>query len=63
MIYILILIYLLIGTIVSGAMKVNGKASAIPLFFWPLVLFLLIIFGIFNFAFIIGEKISEKIGG
>ena len=62
MIYILILIYLLIGTIVSGAMKVNGKPSEIPLLFWPLVLFILVLVGAFNLAFLIGEKISEKLG-
>lgn len=62
MIYILIIIYLLIGTIVSGAMQVNGKPSLLPLFFWPLTLFLLLIFGAFNLAFLIGEKIAEKIG-
>lgn len=62
MIYILIIIYLLIGTIVSGAMQVNGEASLLPLFFWPLTLFLLLIFGAFNFAFLIGEKIAEKLG-
>jgi hypothetical protein len=61
MIYILIIIYLLIGTIVSGAMQVNGKPSLSPLFFWPLTLFLLLIFGTFNLAFLIGEKIAEKI--
>lgn len=61
MIYILIIIYLLIGTIVSGAMQVNGKPSLLPLFFWPLTLFLLLIFGAFNLAFLIGEKIAEKI--
>mgnify|MGYP000180547220 CR=1 FL=1 len=62
MIYILIIIYLLIGTIVSGAMQVNGKPSLLPLFFWPLTLFFLLIFGAFNLAFLIGEKIAEKIG-
>lgn len=65
MIYILILIYLLIGTIVSGFvsgfMQVNGETSLIPLFFWPLTLFLMLIFGAFNLAFFIGEKIAEKI--
>lgn len=61
MIYILIIIYLLIGTIVSGAMQVNGKPSLIPLFFWPLTLFLFLTFGAFNLAFLIGEKIAEKI--
>lgn len=61
MIYILILIYLLIGTIVSGFMQVNGETSLIPLFFWQLTLFLMLIFGAFNLAFFIGEKIAEKI--
>ena len=61
MIYILILIYLLIGTIVAGFMQVNGETSLIPLFFWPLTLFLMLIFGAFNLAFFIGEKIAEKI--
>lgn len=62
MIYILILIYLLIGTIFSGAMQVNGKPSALPLLLWPLVLFLLLIFCAFDIAFWIGEKIADKIG-
>lgn len=61
MIYILIIIYLLIGTIISGAMQVNGKPYLLPLFFWPLTLFLLLIFGAFNLAFLIGKKIAEKI--
>ena len=62
MIYILILIYLLIGTIFSWAMQVNGNPSALPLLLWPLVLFLLLIFCAFDVAFWIGEKIADKIG-
>lgn len=60
MIYtIIIFAYLFVGTVMAVAMAIDEKPSILPLLFWPIILVLLFIFGLFNIAAILGEKIRE----
>lgn len=53
--------YLAIGIVFNGIMTEDGdEFSVILMIFWPLMLGILIIGGIFTLLFGIGNKIKEK---
>lgn len=59
MIYVLIILYLLIGTVIATAMSTDDKIYFVPILFWPLLLILMAIIGIFGLAVSLGEKIRD----
>lgn len=57
--YVLIILYLLIGTVIATAMSTDDKIRLVPILFWPLLLIFMAIIGIFGLAILLGEKIRN----
>lgn len=48
MIYVLMILYLLIGTVIATAMSIDDKIHLVPILFWPLLLILMAIIWVFG---------------